>query len=231
MRRTLWKLLNVNWSTCYLHVFQLQSRIAIAWLNGNHKLVTQLQNELVRSFAARALSVRKVMSNTGSKTPGVDNVVWDSATKVKDAIERLKNLNDYKPSPVKRVYIPKADGSKRPLGIPTMFDRAVQALFNMALVPIAECTADDRSYGYRKYRSVQDAMIYLKLVLGAVYGSRWVLEADITKFFDNLSHDWLLKNIPMNKVMLTKFLKAGFLEDCSFHPTEIGTRIDIPNNS
>jgi RNA-directed DNA polymerase len=192
-------------------------------MDGNYTLVTQLQNDLVRSFAARALAVRKVISNSGGKTPGVDKVVWNSASQVKDAIKQLKNLSSYQPKPVKRVYIPKADGSMRPLGIPTMFDRAVQALFNMALVPIAECTADDRSYGYRKYRSVQDAMIYLKLVLGARYGSRWVLEADISKFFDNLSHDWLLKNIPLDKVILSKMLKAGFLDQGSFNPTEIGT--------
>lgn len=74
-----------------------------------------------------------------------------------------------------------------------------------------------------KYRSVHDAMCYLKLVLGAIYGSRWVLEADISKFFDNLSHEWLLKNIPLDEVMLAKFLKAGFIENYNFNPTDKGT--------
>lgn len=150
MRHTLWNKLNINWSTCEKQVFNLQAKIAAAWLNKDYALVRQLQNELIRSYAARALAVRRVITNSGSKTRplgGVDNVIWDDAKKIESAIEGLKNLKHYEPQPVKRVYIPKADGSKRPLGIPTMFDRAVQALYNMALVPIAECVADDRSYG------------------------------------------------------------------------------------
>lgn len=87
---------------------------------------------------------------------------------------------------------------KRPLGIPTVYDRAMQTLWMLALTPIAECTADKRSYGYRPYRGVQDGRReanYLKLVLGAMYAKRWVLEADIKGFFDNLSHEWVLKHM------------------------------------
>jgi RNA-directed DNA polymerase len=92
----------------------------------------------------------------------------------------------------------------------------------LALIPIAECTADKRSYGFRMHRGVLDVATYLKLTLGAMYAKRWVLEADIKGFFDNLSHDWVLKNIPMNKKILKEFLKAGFIENNRMEPTDLG---------
>lgn len=206
-----------------MQVLQMQYDIATAWKCRNMQLVSELQQKLVRSFAARALAVRKVVTNPGRNTPGIDGVVLKNPKLIAQVMESLKDLSNYKASPVRRVYIPKPDGRKRPLGIPTMKDRAVQALFNMALLPIAESVADKRSYGYRPYRSVHDVAIYTKLVAGAIYGKRWVLEGDIKGFFDNLSHDWLLKNIPMDKKILHEFLKAGFLEGNDFHETELGT--------
>jgi len=104
-------------------------------------------------------------------------------------IEQLKNLKRYKARPVKRVYIPKSKGNFRPLGIPTLFDRAVQTLFTMALLPISEATADKCSYAYRPYRSMHDAAAYLKLVLGYMTcNKRYVMLCDIEKCFDKISH-------------------------------------------
>lgn len=173
------------------------------------------QEQLARSFAARALSIRAVTSNSGRNTPGIDNVVWDTPLKLHKAIQKLSEISpaNYKPSPVKRIYIPKPNGEKRPLGIPTMIDRSYQTLWNFAILPIAESTADSRSYGFRPYRSTKDAVGYTALLLKSpTMSRRFVLEGDIVKFFDTVSHDWLIDNIPMNKVVLRKILTAGYVE-------------------
>lgn len=212
MKKTFGTFYGIDWKHCADAVFQLQCAIAKAWQADNRQRVHELQDTLVHKFEARALAVKKVRTNPGGKTPGVDGIVWDNDARLMGAINMLRNMGTYHPRPVKRVYLPKAKGGRRPLGIPTMYDRAVQTLFAFALMPIAECTADSRSYGYRPYKSAHDAATYLKLVLGAPHGKRWVLEADIEKFFDNLSHEWLLKHTPMNKDVLEKFLNAGFME-------------------
>lgn len=213
MAATSLKFRSIDWATCNKEAFQLQQKITAAYLAKDLKRVNERQDQLTHSFAARALAVRKVVSNDGKKTPGVDNVIWETDQDKINAIRKLKNLSGYKASPVRRVHIPKANGKMRPLGIPTMFDRAVQALDYQALVPVAECTADPRSYGYRPYKSIHDACQYLKLVLGAYNAKRrWVREGDISQFFDKISHEWILNHIPINKRILTQFIRAGFRE-------------------
>jgi RNA-directed DNA polymerase len=112
----------------------------------------------------------------------------------------------------------------RPLGIPTMKDRAMQTLYLLALQPIAKCTADPNSYGFRLKRSTADAMMQCQLIF-ARRGrpAEWILERDIKGCFDNISHDWLLAHIPMDKPILRKWLKAGFIESRTLWPTEAGT--------
>jgi len=217
-----WHTIDINQSL--ITVYKLQCEISKAWKDGDLGKVRRLQQQLVESFAARVLAVKKVMENKGAKTPGVDGEVWEKKEQWLAVVHRLKDLKDYQAQPVRRVMIPKSNGKMRPLGIPTLFDRCVQALFKLALEPIAETTADQRSYAYRPYRSVADAMKYLKLVLGSkTCRKRWVLEGDIRKFFDTISHEWLSKNIPMNRRMLTQFIKAGFIEDGTFQATAEGT--------
>lgn len=149
-----------------------QHDIVMATRIGDRKEVTQAQHKLVRSFAARALAVRRVTSNKGAKTPGLDGQVWLADGDRLAGVHRLKDLSGYKALPVKRVYTPKKDGTLRPLGIPTLFDRSVQALYGLALSPVVEEASDKRSYGFRPYRSTRDAATYLKLVLGAKYNPR-----------------------------------------------------------
>jgi RNA-directed DNA polymerase len=213
----------IDWRRCSRELALIQNDIVKAYRAENFTLVQQLQHKLVRSFAARALAVRRVSSTKGKNTPGIDKTIWTSNEQKCVAIIALSDLSSYECKPVRRVYIPKPDGSMRPLGIPNMFDRAVQTLFAFALDPIAEETACTRSYGYRPFRGAHDCATYLKLVLGNVTNTRrFVLEADIKGFFPSVCHDWLLENIPMNKDILRKTLQAGYLEDNDIHESPEG---------
>jgi RNA-directed DNA polymerase len=175
---------NINWKQCELELFKLQSEILKAFKNGNTKDVLKVQHALTRSFAARALAVRKVTTNKGKNTYGIDKVVLKTNEEKFKAISSAKDLSSYKAQPVRRVYIPKANGKLRPLGIPTVRDRIVQTLYYFAIDPLAEETACKRSYGFRLHRGLHDNAIYLKLVLGSYTSTRrYVLKADIEGFF------------------------------------------------
>lgn len=211
---------NIDWKECNKIVAKLQKKIVVAWKKENKELVKSLQNILVETFAARALAVKKVISNTGAKTPGIDKEIWNTEEARTKAIFNLKG--EYTPKPLKRIYIPKVNGKLRPISIPSLLDRAKQALHLMALDPIAEEISDKRSYGFRKYRSCQDAIEYLHICLGNRHRARFILEADIKGYFDNLSHDWIYNNVPMDKKILKLWLKAGYFDKNTFYKTETG---------
>ncbi len=119
--------------------------------------VRALQWLLTRSYSAKVLAVHKVTTNKGKKTPGVDGTVWKSPEQKEKAVKSLKRKG-YKARPLRRIYISKKNGEKRPLGIPTMQDRAQQALYLMALDPVAETILDNGTYGFRKKRSTAYAI-------------------------------------------------------------------------
>lgn len=205
------------------YVRKLQARIVKAQREGKYGKVKSLQWLLTHSFYGRYLAVVRVTANKGKNTAGVDRVKWSSDAAKAKAIDTLKRRG-YQPMPLRRVEIPKKNGKKRPLGIPTMKDRAMQALYLMALDPVAETTGDIHSYGFRKHRSCQDAITQCHILLCKDDKSpQWILEGDIKGCFDHISHDWLLNNIPMDKEMLRKWLKSGYVFNGSLFPTEEGT--------
>ncbi len=213
---------DIKWSDCQRRVRSLQLRIVKAWQEGRRRKASALQRMLTRSLSGKALAVRRVTENQGKRTPGVDHELWSTPEAKSQAVLSLKRRG-YQPRPLRRVYIPKSNGKMRPLGIPTMKDRAMQALYLLALEPIAECTADRNSYGFRPKRSVADAIEQCFAALSRRDCAQWILEADIKGCFDNISHDWLIAHAPIEKAILRKWLKAGFIEANALWPTEAGT--------
>jgi len=212
----------IPWSKATAHVLRLQMRIAKAEREGRPSRVNALQRLLTTSFYSRCLAIKRVTSNKGSKTPGVDGVTLKTPNQKMQTVNTLKRRG-YTPSPLRRIHILKKSGKMRPLSIPTMKDRSMQALWHMALIPIAEERADPNAYGFRPKRSTHDAIEGCFIALSKGTSATWVLEGDIRACFDRISHDWLLKNIPMDTQILRKFLKAGFMENGTRYPTEIGT--------
>jgi len=212
----------IEWPTIQRNVRRLQVRIAQATKVGRWGKVRALQRLLTHSYGGKVLAVRRVTENTGKKTPGVDQEVWDAPEKKMQAVQALKRRG-YQSQPLRRVYIPKSDGkTMRPLGIPTMKDRAMQALYLLALDPVAETTADPNSYGFRPRRSCADAIEQCFSILTRS-NPQWILEGDIKSCFDRISHEWLLSHVPMDKEILRKWLKSGYLEKQVFYKTDEGT--------
>jgi len=218
---SMWK--SIDWAQAEAEVNRLQVRIAKATQEKKWNTVKRLQYLLTHSYYAKLLAVRKVTTNKGKKTPGVDKVLWNTPAQKMNAVLTLTDKG-YKASPLRRVYIEKrGKKAKRPLGIPTMYDRAMQALYALALDPVSEVTADKRSFGFRKGRCCQDACEYIFANLCKKVSPEWVLEGDIKGCFDNISHDWLIANISMDKSVLKQFLKAGFVFKGDLFPTDDGT--------
>ncbi len=213
----------IDWKEVRKTVNRLQTRIAKATREEKWNLVKRLQYLLTHSYSAKLLAVRTVTRNRGARTPGIDGERWTSQSDKMRAALRLTS-KQYRAQPLKRVYIPKpGKDTKRPLSIPTMHDRAMQALYALALQPVAETCADKRSFGFRLFRCAQYAVQYAFICLYRPTSSPWILEGDIRGCFDNISHEWLKANIPMETSVLKQFLKAGFVFEQKLYPTDRGT--------
>lgn len=213
---------DIDWRAAHQNVRRLQSRIVKATKEGKWGKVKALQHLLTHSFSAKAVAVKRVTENQGSVTPGVDKVIWDTPKKKAEAIVALRPRG-YHPQPLRRICIPKSNGKMRPLGIPCMSCRAMQALYLLALDPVAETLADPHSYGFRPNRSGADAMEKCFTLFSRKSAPAWILEGDIKGCFDAISHAWLLTHIPVDKTVLKKWLKAGYMERQNLYPTEEGT--------
>lgn len=214
--------ISINWTKVKQSVKSLQLRIAKAIREGNHNKAKALQWLLSHSFYAKLLAVKRVTENSGKRTPGTDGVRWKTPQQKFRAASSLVR-KDYKALPLRRLYILKKNGKQRPLGIPTMKDRAFQALHLLSLEPISETLADKGSYGFRQKRSTHDAIERCYIHLSRKDSATWVMEGDIKGCFDNINHKWLLQNIPMDKRVLQQWLKAGFVENKQLYTTAQGT--------
>jgi retron-type reverse transcriptase len=222
----------INWPKIEKTVRCLQHRIFMAKLRGDLRRMESLQRLLASSWSAKILAVRKIaQENDGRKTPGIDGVV---STSSEDRVNLLKDglsLQGYRPLPVRRVFIPKANGKLRPLGIPILKDRVMQCLVKLALEPEWEAIFESNSFGFRPGRSVHDAAVAVKHGLGAEGAGgpdrqarcRWILDADIKSFFDEIDHNVILSRVPVFRQAIAGWLKAGVFTGEVFDPTEKGT--------
>ena len=212
----------INWANCHSQVRRLQARIVKATQEGRWNKVKALQWLLTHSWSGKVIAIKRVTENQGKKTPGVDRETWSTPNAKLQAVLSL-GRRGYQPLPLRRVFIPKSNGKSRPLGIPAMKDRAMQALHLLALEPVSETLADNKSYGFRPERSAADAREQCFTVLANAKRPQWILEGDIKGCFDNISHQWMLENVPTDKVILQKWLQAGYVYKDKLFPTTAGT--------
>lgn len=213
---------SINWGQIVKKVRRLQERIAKAVQAHRTRLVRHLQWILTHSYYAWLLAVKRVTTNKGKQTAGIDGIVWKTSRQKMRGAHQLRRRG-YKALPLRRSYIPKKSGKLRPLSIPVIRDRAMQALYALALQPAAETLADPYSYGFRLDRSCADAIARCFVCLSRKSSPRWILEADIKSCFDRINHEWIMNNIPLDKKMLRAWLKAGYWESGKLYPTLQGT--------
>lgn len=211
---------SIPWNKAASEVKRLQVRIAKAISEKRFGKARALQRLLTHSFYGKSMAVKRVVQNRGSKSPGVDGIIWRTKSQKMQAVLSIKR-SGYKAKPLRRIYIPKKNG-RRPLSIPTMDDRAMQALHLLSLEPVAETLADKSSFGFRQKRSTADAIVRCFQCLNNKNSAQWILEGDIKSFFDRISFDWLENNIIMDKPILKKFLRAGYMEKNNIEATTQG---------
>jgi RNA-directed DNA polymerase len=215
----------INWRKANRTVRNLRHRIFRATQEGNLNKVRSLQRLMLKSYSNRLVSVRRVAQiNAGKNTPGVDKLVLKTPAARGRIVDALAHYSLWKAKPARRVYIAKASGKLRPLGIPVIVDRCLQSMAKNALEPAWEAKFEGISYGFRPGRSGHDAIEKIFVLARPNKTKKWILDADIRGAFDNISHEYLLKAIgPVpGRELIKQWLKAGYVEQEVFHATEHG---------
>lgn len=216
----------VNWRNANRQVRDLRRRIFRATQQGDWRKVASLQKLMLRSYSNRLQAVRRVTQvNQGKRTPGVDKVLVKTPEARGKLVDDLATFQPWRAKPTKRVYIPKPCGKQRPLDIPTIRDRALQAMVKNALEPSWEARFEGASYGFRPGRSCHDAIVHLHTLLRSSTRMKWVVDADIEGAFDHIDHAFLLRTIGdiPGRELIRQWLKAGYMEGFTWHPTDAGT--------
>lgn len=217
---------SVNWRETNRRVRNLRRRIFKATQNGDKRKIRNLQRLMLKSYSNILLAVRKVtQDNAGKKTAGIDKVLVKTPKARMELVTDLATHADWKPKPSRRVYIPKNNGKERPLGIPTIKDRCMQAIVKNALEPSWEAQFEGISYGFRIGRSTHDALSKIYLALRPNKKKKWVVDADIKGCFDNINHEYLMKrigNFPARR-LIQAWLKSGYVHKNVFYNQESGT--------
>jgi RNA-directed DNA polymerase len=216
----------IDWRRADRIVRNLRHRIFRAAQANDRRKVRSLQKLMLRCYSNILMSVRRVTQvNAGKNTPGVDKVVVKTPAARGKLVDQLATFQPWRAKPVRRVYIPKSNGKQRPLGIPTVLDRCLQAMVKQALEPEWEAKFEGSSYGFRPGRSCHDALAKVYLLACPHRRKQWVVDADIKGAFDHINHDFLLQalgEVP-GRELVRQWLKAGVLEDGAVHATDAGT--------
>ncbi len=217
---------SINWYQVNRRVRNLRRRIFKATREGNWRKVRNLQRLMLKSYSNVQQSIRKAtQQNKGNKTAGVDKILVKTPQQRGKLVDDLAKNQDWQVLPVRRIYIPKSNGKKRPLGIPTIRDRCLQAIVKNALEPCWEAQFEGISYGFRSGRSPHDAIGKIYLSTRPNGTKKWAVDADIKGCFDNINHNQLMTtigNFPGRK-LIWQWLKAGYIDNNVFHDQEIGT--------
>ncbi len=181
---------SIDWNAAHENVRRLQMRLVKATKAGRWGKVKARPRLLTHALSGKALAVRRVTENQGRKTPGVQGEIWTMPSQKTKARHRLQQRG-YHPKPLRRVSSPKSSGKRRPLGIPCIVCRSMQARYLLAVDPLAETLGDLNSSGFRKERSTAEAIEQCVAALSRKNSAQWILEGDIQAWFDRISHAWL----------------------------------------